>query len=977
MADTVDKSGEEHLGQTYDGEVGRYKILEIIGAGGMGVVCLGETEGTGRRVAVKFLHRELASESDSSRERFEREIKVLRDLKAFRGVVQIEDVGHAADGSMFLVMEYITGRPLNEIIEENPKGLPQMKAVQMIIEILIVLEPIHRTKKFIHRDLKPHNICVYEDPLNVRLLDFGLSKPFQEGSGYERVTRKKGGKAGEIPGSPHYMPEEQFLRPKEVDRRTDLYAVGIILYEILAGVPPFRGIYLQEILKQHRDKEAPPIETTADGGPLSYRLWTVIEKALAKSPDSRYQTATEFREALEDVLKYLIKREQPKKAIDSRYRIIKKIGEGGNSEVFEAEDLVDNRQVALKIVKEGSSDWDEETLVNEADRALNHDNIVKIHDFGLFENRPALVMDFVGGGTVAELVNDYGEDGLPEAVFYRVAIDVCKGLHHAHQANIVHRDVKPENMLRTLDGRIKIADFGIAKRFEATDTGDVGSRNTVMAKGTAPYMSPEQCDLEGRVDRRADIYSLGCVLYEMLGGQPPFTEGILLLQHLQNDPPPLKVKGDFKNPDELCRIVERCLKKRKDERYQSMKELAQDLVRVSKLKPQKKTHKAVVIDTGADALTASEGGVSRDSTQTNRLDTSGARRPGWMNVAMIAAAVIAIGGVAAFMLKGDDKPPVDPNPVSVAGGGGIGEPDPELRAAQDLSAEIAGLVDSGDWKAISGLDLAAFETEAAQEPKRRSVQILERPGASKFDAAFDTPAKLVAFGEKVRAWGAAVAKLDPDSALPAKAERLADLAARAETTIVKKENGLESFDEAWLGEVQAARSDLQTQLQLAAFRFADFATAQRNRARDDNLVALQTRLQAGGEALDRDEAKALHEVVRSVRQAKGDRAVKPIFDAVEKHAASRLASLETPTDLMTWARGEGAELANLDPSGNASSWTSCGRPGLTCPRRIRRSSRAVARRWRAPSPATCRATVSARNSPRSSTRRIRPPGRRR
>ena len=132
-----------------------------------------------------------------------------------------------------------------------------MCGFQIAIEILLVLEPIHR-RKFLHRDLKPHNICVYNDPLGVRLLDFGLSKPFQEGEGYAKVTKRKGGKAAEIPGSPHYMAEEQFLRPKEVDERTDLYAVGIVLYEMIAGVPPFRGIYLQDILKQHRDKEPQP-----------------------------------------------------------------------------------------------------------------------------------------------------------------------------------------------------------------------------------------------------------------------------------------------------------------------------------------------------------------------------------------------------------------------------------------------------------------------------------------------------------------------------------------------------------------------------------------------------------------------------------------------------------------------------------------------------------------------------------------------
>ncbi|MEE9392443.1 MAG: serine/threonine-protein kinase [Planctomycetota bacterium] len=668
MADDA-KSGEEHLGQIYDGDEGRYQIREILGAGGMGVVCLGTVVGTDDKVAVKFLHQHVSDESTSSRERFRREMKILQDLKAFRGIVQIQDMGSTPSGEMFLVMEYVAAPPLNQIIAENPNGIPQIHAVQIAIEILLVLEPIHR-RKFLHRDLKPHNICVYDDPLGVRLLDFGLSKPYQDGEGYAKVTKRVGGKAAEIPGSPHYMAEEQFLRPKEVDERTDLYAVAIVLYEMIAGVPPFRGIYLQDILKQHRDKDPAPIEMTADGGPISYRLQNVLEKALAKKPGMRYQNASEFKEDLFDVLNMLNKARQPKKSLDNKYRIIRKIGAGGNSEVFEAEHLVENEMVALKITREGSSDWDEETLINEADRALNHDNIVKVLEFGLFDSRPALAMELVPGGTVEELVDQYEETGMPEGVFFRIIIDVCRGLHHAHQSNIVHRDVKPANMLRTLDGRIKIADFGIAKRFDVDEEGDdTGAKNTTLAKGTAPYISPEQCDLTGRVDRRADIYSLGCVMYELLSGHMPFRDGILIMQHLQSDPPPLKVKGEYKNADALVAVVERAMRKRKDERFQSMKELAQEIVRVSKLKPQRKTHKATPIDTGVAAFLEEKGEIGpRGRTGTAELANTGAAVSLKKLLAFGLPAVALLVVVLAFALKGG-RDEVNPNPVQTPVGG--------------------------------------------------------------------------------------------------------------------------------------------------------------------------------------------------------------------------------------------------------------------------------------------------------------------
>ena len=108
----------EHVGQTYSGELGRYKMIETIGAGGMGTVALGETDGTGRKVAVKFLHDDLSEEGSSSRERFEREIRVLQDLKAFRGIVQIEDWGRTPAGILFLVMEFVDAPTLDRIIGE-------------------------------------------------------------------------------------------------------------------------------------------------------------------------------------------------------------------------------------------------------------------------------------------------------------------------------------------------------------------------------------------------------------------------------------------------------------------------------------------------------------------------------------------------------------------------------------------------------------------------------------------------------------------------------------------------------------------------------------------------------------------------------------------------------------------------------------------------------------------------------------------
>ncbi|HGY91111.1 MAG TPA: serine/threonine protein kinase [Planctomycetes bacterium] len=693
MSDVTGASVDRFIGQTLKAESGRYRILEMIGSGGMGSVMKAETEGSGRLVAVKFLHSELAEDGSSSRQRFEREIKVLLDLKAFRGIVQIEDWGRTDDGILFLVMEYVKAPTLDKMIEDHPNGLGQIESIQIAVEILSVLEPIHH-RGFVHRDLKPHNICVFEDPLAVRLLDFGLSKPFTEGHGYNKVTQMRQGKGSEIPGSPHYMAVEQFLRPKAVDARTDLYAVGIILYELLAGIPPFRGIYLQDILKQHKNEDPPPITQGADGGPISYRLQNVINKALQKAQEDRYQTAGEFKEDLFDVLNVLNKKRRPRKELDGRYRILRKIGQGGNSEVFESIQVETGDRFALKIAREGASDWDEETLVNEADRALGHDNIVKVFEFGTFEGRSTLVMEFLDGGSLEDLIQKYKGEGFPEGTFFKVVIDICRGLHHAHEHNIVHRDVKPGNVLFAGDGRGKICDFGIAKRFEQRGDGVQGAKNTTLAKGTAQYIPPEQCDMQRRVDRRADIYSLGVMMYEMLAGRLPFTDGILITQHLMSDPPPLEVKGDFRNPDALCKVVERCMQKKEEDRFQNMKELAKELVRISKMEPQKKAHKPVPLhtvpeewknDPSRGGIVGAEGG--RPASQAPGLSV---RKVFAIGIPL----VVILAVVLAFVIRGDD--PATDTSARTGGGGTTLD-----TAWLDEFNQLQDFCRKSDWKSVS------------------------------------------------------------------------------------------------------------------------------------------------------------------------------------------------------------------------------------------------------------------------------------
>lgn len=200
---------------------------------------------------------------------------------------------------------------------------------------------------------------------------------------------------------------------------------------------------------------------------------------------------------------------------DGRYRIERTLGHGGMAVVYLAYDEELQREVAIKVLAEhlaGDEDFHRRFL-REARVAsrLSHPNIVAVYDAGETDGRPYIVMEYVPGHTLAE-----HETRVPEEVVV-LALQACAGLEHAHAAGLVHRDVKPANLLVREDGVLKIADFGIAKAVEHTQLTQLG---TVL--GTAAYLAPEQATGE-EVTKAADIYSLGAVVYELLTGRPPYT----------------------------------------------------------------------------------------------------------------------------------------------------------------------------------------------------------------------------------------------------------------------------------------------------------------------------------------------------------------------------------------------------------------------------------------------------------------------
>ena len=267
------------------------------------------------------------------------------------------------------------------------------------------------------------------------------------------------------------------------------------------------------------------------------------------------------------------------KTYGGRYEVIEKVGQGGMAEVYRARDDLLGRDVAVKVLAERLSNDKSfvERFRREAQAAANlsHPNIVSLYDFGNDDAAYFIVMEMIDGRGLEVVIT---EDGplLPERAA-EIAADVARALERAHTAGLVHRDIKPSNIMITSYGQTKVTDFGIAR---ALGDGEQTMTQTGMVIGTASYLSPEQAQ-GNPVDARSDVYALGCVLYEMLTGRAPFqgdTPLSIAYKHVREDAEkPSSVNPDV--PDALDAITMKALAKNPDNRYQTAREMQDDLQR--------------------------------------------------------------------------------------------------------------------------------------------------------------------------------------------------------------------------------------------------------------------------------------------------------------------------------------------------------------------------------------------------------------
>jgi serine/threonine protein kinase len=555
----------------------QYEMIKVLGEGSMGMVYLMKQRKLDRLVAVKVVRGDSLTYDETKR--LQREARVLASVSN-PAILALYDVG--TDGTVpYMVCEYVDGETLADRIR-RPPPLTTSQIVRIALHVLDGVRAAHK-QGIIHRDLKPGNIFL-SDSGRPKIGDFGMAKAQNSTSGSS---------LNHIVGTPPYMSPEQ-CRGQGVSFSSDLYAVGVLLFEMTTGQRPFQGPSVLDFLNQHCEVKPPLLRSVREDVPDA--LENIVQRALEKDPAKRYKTAGSFRRELLELYRSLLpagdrsgdkEHDAPAKSgpfnaepgviLSERYELVRVLGQGGMGQVWLAKDRVmDGADVAVKILPpELWRDVEAQTnLKHEArlTQKLAHPNIVRLMTLepGEEGDPPVLVMEYVPGKTLAHLLirRENEKRNVTAEEIWPILDGLCSALDHAHQKGLVHRDIKPSNVLLEPrpDGTFnaKLADFGIAAEVTSFRTRQTG----VVPKGTLTYMSPEQVACR-KLDGRSDVYALAATVYQALAGKPPFTG---------NDVSQAILHEQVKMPENLApgvsQALEKALAKKPDERYSNAGEFA-------------------------------------------------------------------------------------------------------------------------------------------------------------------------------------------------------------------------------------------------------------------------------------------------------------------------------------------------------------------------------------------------------------------
>jgi len=583
---------------------GRYRVVRLLGTGGMGSVYEAVTGEFDRRVAVKVMHAELTAEEEIV-QRFKREARAAATLD-HPHIVQVTDFVTEPGKPPFLVMEYLVGQSLRDVLKRQ-RRITAERAARLAVQVLSALGAAHRAQ-IIHRDIKPDNIFLTSTAAVVdvvKVLDFGVAKLLGDSAKPLTVT-------GMVIGTLSFMAPEQALG-KKVDTRADLYALAATIYFAVSGRKPLDGPNPAELLAAVVGMEPRPL--TSIRRDVDPEFAAIIARGLKKDPAARFQTAEAMEQALQKWLEHAphLRASDPRTpaasqgrieeasdasspsfgaeeessfrlempsvgSVFGRYEVRELLGSGGVGEVFRAEDAALGRSVALKVLRvardetqTGLTSAGAARILREARAAatLDHPNAVAVFDVGDLGGIPYLVMELVPGKNLRRLIGD------PSITVERKIgwlIDVARALAGAHKKGVVHQDIKPENVMLRDDDVIKVLDFGIARRIFQHDSSMPGVDMTDRIPGTPAYMAPEQ--LHGASgDALTDQFAWAVLAYELLVGELPWQQhgGVLHVVHeiLTRLPDPPSTRRP-EIPREIDRVILRALAKDPADRFKSM-----------------------------------------------------------------------------------------------------------------------------------------------------------------------------------------------------------------------------------------------------------------------------------------------------------------------------------------------------------------------------------------------------------------------
>jgi serine/threonine protein kinase len=538
---------------------------DILGRGAHGILYRGRERTSSKDVAVRVLDGNAPAAATSLLATLRRHADALAPLEA-EGIVPVLSSGEWR-GKIYYAMDLVQGESLASCIGHANRFTTD--------EIIHIAEGIAGGLKAACKGglapcgLKPSNVFITTNG-SLRMADVGLAHCLAEPLELP-MARWQG----------RYVSPEQ-ISGDPADVRSDLYSLGVMLYELATRKLPFEGYdsttsFYYQLL--HVDP-APPREL---GASIPHELERVILRCLDKAPADRYQGPDALLKDLEAVRR----RQHSSSNLaglpeddsgDFDIYEDQVIGEGGMGILYRARQRSLGRPVAVKVIRGMFTASPEfvQRFRQEAEllAQVNHANVVQVFGTGTWHGRLFYAMELVEGQDVASRLREKlrfdSEDVL------RVAEGVARALSAAWRFRIVHRDIKPSNILLTPEGSIKVADFGLAKSLRITKS------DSCLIAGTSEYISPEQ-GMGKAVDIRSDIYSLGVVLYELLMGRPPFkSDGaftFVVYQHVHVTPPALEpIEGGPAIPVPVKEIIQKCLEKKPESRYQTPEELLSAIV---------------------------------------------------------------------------------------------------------------------------------------------------------------------------------------------------------------------------------------------------------------------------------------------------------------------------------------------------------------------------------------------------------------